>query len=93
LKRLTGQAIAIEVSRKICEAQASCPLLYSYVFQELENLLGEQLAREGNFIHQTQLDPQMQAQAEAALRNSVNNASSYGFSQAVHTLISALAQS
>ena len=80
----------IVVSRKLCEEQAStiAPYFYSYVFQELENILGEQLAREGNFIIQTQLDPQMQAQAEAALRNSVNNAgSSYGFSQgAVVTL-------
>jgi len=59
--------------------QYYCSLLYSYVFQELEYLLGEQLAREGNFIIQTQLDPQMQAQAEAALQSSVNAGSIYGF--------------
>ena len=80
----------IEVSREVCEEQAStiAPYFYSYVFQELESILGEQLAREGNFIIETQLDPRMQLQAEAALRNSVNNAGpNYGFSQgAVVTL-------
>lgn len=80
----------LEVSRKVCEEQANtiAPYFYSYVFQELEYLLGEELAREGNFIIETQLDPQIQAQAEAALRNTVSNAgSSYNFSQgAVVTL-------
>jgi membrane peptidoglycan carboxypeptidase len=80
----------IEVSRKVCEEQANtiAPYFYSYVFQELEYLLGEQLAREGNFIVETQLDPQAQAQAEAALRNTVSNTGgSYNFSQgAVVTL-------
>lgn len=80
----------LEVSRKVCEEQANtiAPYFYSYVFQELEYLLGEELAREGNFIIETQLDPQIQAQAEAALRNTVSNAgSSYSFSQgAVVTL-------
>jgi membrane peptidoglycan carboxypeptidase len=80
----------LEVSRKVCEEQANtiAPYFYSYVFQEIEYLLGEELAREGNFIIETQLDPQIQAQAEAALRNTVSNAgSSYSFSQgAVVTL-------
>jgi len=71
--------------------QYYCSLLYSYVFQYL---LGEQLAREGNFIIQTQLDPQMQAQAEAALQSSVTNAGSMALSQgAVVTLIPALSPS
>jgi len=80
----------IEVSRKVCEEQANtiAPYFYSYVFQELEYILGEQLAREGNFIVETQLDPQTQAQAEAALRNTISNAGgTYNFSQgAVVTL-------
>lgn len=74
----------IEVSRKVCEEQSStiAPYFYSYVFQELQSILGEHLAREGNFIIETQLDPRIQAQAEVALRNSVSNAgSTYGFSQ------------
>lgn len=66
----------IDVSAKVCEEQAStiAPYFYSYVFQELQAILGKELATEGNFIIETQLDPQVQAQAEAALRNSVSEA-------------------
>lgn len=73
----------VEVSRKVCEEQAStiAPYFYSYVFQELNQILGEEIAREGNFIVETQLDPKMQAQAETALRNTVSNGSGYRFSQ------------
>lgn len=74
----------IEVSPKVCEQQAKtiAPYFYSYVFQELRSILGEELATEGNFIIETQLDPAIQARAEAALRNSVNNGgSSFGYSQ------------
>lgn len=74
----------VEVSSKVCERQAKtiAPYFYSYVFQELERILGKELATEGNFIIETQLDPAMQSQAEAALRSHVSNAgASFGFSQ------------
>lgn len=74
----------VDVSRRVCEEQANtiAPYFYSYVFQELRQILGEQLAREGNFIIETQLDPKRQAQAEAALRNAVSNGGgTYRFSQ------------
>jgi membrane peptidoglycan carboxypeptidase len=74
----------VRVSPKVCEQQAKtiAPYFYNYVFQELEARLGEGAAREGNYIIETQLDPAIQAQAEAALRNSVNTAgASFGFSQ------------
>lgn len=66
----------LEVSPKVCQEQASTisPYFYSYVFQELEFLLGEELAREGNFIIETALNLRMQAKAESALRSAVNNA-------------------
>ena len=58
------------------------PYFYQYVFQELEEILGEQLAREGNFIVQTGLDPEMQAKAEATLRTAVEtDGDAYDFSQ------------
>lgn len=80
----------IKVSRSVCKEQGStiAPYFYSYVFQELESVLGKQLAREGNFIIQTQLDPEMQEQAEVALRSAITDAgSTYDFSQgAVVTL-------
>lgn len=74
----------VQVIPKVCEQQANTisPYFYSYVFQELEAILGEGAAREGNYIIETQLDPKIQAQAEAALRSSVSTAgSNFGFSQ------------
>ncbi len=80
----------IEISNKVCEQQANtiAPYFYASVFQELQRLLGKDLANEGNFIIETQLDPKMQAQAELALRNTISKAGgNYGFSQgAVVTL-------
>jgi len=74
----------VDVSRRVCEEQANtiAPYFYSYVFQELRQILGEQLAREGNFIIETQLDPKQQTQAEVALRNAISNSGgTYRFSQ------------
>jgi penicillin-binding protein 1A len=60
--------------RAVEELQSTkAPYYYSYVLQELEQLLGEQLAQEGNFIVETALDLDAQAKAEAALRNAVSN--------------------
>ncbi|WP_026732174.1 transglycosylase domain-containing protein [Fischerella sp. PCC 9605] len=74
----------IEISPKVCEQQAKtiAPYFYSYVFQELESILGKDLAAEGNFIIETKLDREVQDLAEAALRNHVNDAGrSFNFSQ------------
>ncbi len=74
----------IQISPKVCERQAKTisPYFYSYVFQELEAILGSGAAKEGNYIIETQLDPTVQAQAELALRNSVKTAgANFGFSQ------------
>ncbi len=49
------------------------PYFYDYVFTEIQELLGEQLAREGNFIVETALNSQLQTQAENALRNSLSS--------------------
>jgi penicillin-binding protein 1A len=58
------------------------PYFYGQVFQDLETLLGEQLAQEGNFIVESSLDPQMQTKAEASLQNAVTTTgASAGFSQ------------
>ncbi|MGB3650555.1 MAG: transglycosylase domain-containing protein [Rivularia sp. (in: cyanobacteria)] len=80
----------VEVSSKVCERQAKriAPYFYSYVFNELEFILGKDLAAEGNFIIETQLDPKIQAEAETELTKHIKNAgASFGFSQgAVVTL-------
>lgn len=81
----------IDFSAKVCERESKtiAPYFYSYVYQELETILGKELATEGNFIIETQLDPAIQAQAEAALRNSIKQArgNNFGYSSgAVVTL-------
>ncbi|AFY80861.1 transglycosylase domain-containing protein [Oscillatoria acuminata] len=80
----------IEINPRAVEILGStiAPYFYSHVFAELEQLLGEQLAREGNFIVETSLDPTIQTESEKALQNSVSAAGAqFGFSQgAVVTL-------
>ncbi|MBE9249153.1 transglycosylase domain-containing protein [Dolichospermum sp. LEGE 00240] len=74
----------VQVSPKVCERQAKtiAPYFYDYVFQELTSRLGPAAAREGNYIIETQLDPAIQAKAEAELKKSVTKAgSNFGFSQ------------
>jgi membrane peptidoglycan carboxypeptidase/pSer/pThr/pTyr-binding forkhead associated (FHA) protein len=80
----------IEISPK-ARAQlqsARAPYFYSYVFDELEAVLGKALAREGNFIVETSLNLSTQAVAESSLREAVNGQGSIdGYSQgAVVTL-------
>jgi membrane peptidoglycan carboxypeptidase len=63
-------------------SNTKAPYLYSYVFQELQEILGTETAKEGNFAIETGLDLKMQAKAEAALRQNVANAGrNYRFSQ------------
>ncbi|BAZ43963.1 FHA modulated glycosyl transferase/transpeptidase [Chondrocystis sp. NIES-4102] len=58
------------------------PYFYSYVLDELQALLGSEVAQEGNFIVETALNPQLQQQAENALKYSINNdGQRYGYSQ------------
>ena len=74
----------IEVSPKAKRtfAEAIAPYFYSYVLTELRALLGEELAKEGNFIVETSLDLGIQEQAETSLRQGVaERGSRYGFSQ------------
>lgn len=49
------------------------PYFYNQVFAELQELLGEQLAQEGNFIVESTVDLGMQADAEASLQQSVSS--------------------
>ncbi|MGF1486204.1 MAG: PBP1A family penicillin-binding protein [Prochloraceae cyanobacterium] len=74
----------IEVSPKARETFANtvAPYYYSHVFTELRQLLGEDLAKEGNFIVETGLDPTLQAKAQKSLKESVNaDGVRYNFSQ------------
>ncbi len=74
----------IEVNPKAREELEStrAPYYYGYVMDELRQLLGEQLAEEGNFVIETALDLSIQEAAEASLRDAVNSTgASAGFSQ------------
>jgi len=74
----------IEVSPKARQFLAStkAPYFYDYVFDELDSLLGAELAKEGNFIIETALNLKAQTQADATLRNSVyNEGANLGYSQ------------
>ena len=74
----------IEVSprAKATLAKTKAPYFYDYVFQELRFLLGQELAKEGNFIVETTLDLNTQPLVENALSNWVRTAGSQSrFSQ------------
>lgn len=74
----------IEISPKARQQLESmqAPYYYGYVFDELERLLGKDLAQEGNFIVETALDPDIQAKAENALRDGIDgDGVTYGYSQ------------
>jgi membrane peptidoglycan carboxypeptidase len=63
-------------------SNTKAPYLYSYVFNELQEILGSETAKEGNFAIETGLDLKMQAKAETALRQNVASAGgTYRFSQ------------
>ncbi len=74
----------IEISPKARELLTAqrFPYYTDHVYQELTQLLGEDLAQEGNLIVETGLDPRWQELAEASLRNFISSTgSSYGVSQ------------
>ncbi len=49
------------------------PYYYAHVFEEMRQLLGADIAREGNFIVETGLDIEMQKKAESSLKNTLAN--------------------
>ena len=58
------------------------PYFYSQVLNELQTLLGREVAKEGNFIIETSLNPAIQQKAELALKDSVtSNGPRFGYSQ------------
>lgn len=74
----------IEINPKAKEFLQStiAPYFFDYIFDELEILLGKDLATEGNFFVETGLNVDMQEKAEVTLRDTINNTGSVsGFSQ------------
>mgnify|MGYP002777086903 CR=1 FL=1 len=82
----------IQVNPKAKEELNSirAPYYHDQVFADLEDLLGAEVAGEGNFIVETGLDLRMQQQAETALRNEIETGgASGGFSQGAIVTIDA----
>ncbi len=81
--RLTVNPAALEELRGTL-----APYFYAQVFNELETLLGRELAQEGNFIVESTLAPAMQSRAEEALETDLaNSGAALGISQgAIATL-------
>jgi penicillin-binding protein 1A len=80
----TARRSRIEVSAQAREAFSNilAPHFYAYVFQELKQVLGAELAGEGNFIIETTIDLALQAKAEQSLDKGLINYGSRGnFSQ------------
>ncbi|WP_267384613.1 PBP1A family penicillin-binding protein [Cyanobacterium sp. uoEpiScrs1] len=74
----------IEISPKARKTLSNliAPYLYSHIFKELRTLLGNELAKEGNFIVETGLDLKLQSKAEKKLRDHVKTIGpTYKFSQ------------
>ena len=58
------------------------PYFYSYVFQEMNRVLGSNLTQEGDFIVETSLNSKIQGIAEKSLKDHINtNGKQYNFSQ------------
>jgi peptidoglycan glycosyltransferase len=68
----------LDVAPNACSPlkNTKAPYFYGYVLQELEEVLGGDLAKEGNFVIETGLNLRMQAKAEAALQRNVANVGS-----------------
>ncbi len=84
LEETRARRSRIQISRKAQKALSKtiAPYYYSYVLQELKGLLGQETAREGNYIIETSLDINLQQKAESILKKTVTSqGSSYGFSQ------------
>ncbi len=80
----TARRSVIDVSPKASEFLNStkAPYFYSYIFKEIRDLLGEDLAQEGNFIVETSLNLEAQAKADTALRSFVStNGANLRYSQ------------
>ncbi|MEN9206897.1 MAG: PBP1A family penicillin-binding protein [Gloeomargarita sp. GMQP_bins_120] len=81
-KRARRSRIEISPRAKANLQSTMAPYFYDTVLAELQQLLGQQLAQEGNFFVETTLDVQAQKRAEQYLAQFVATyGSSYGFDQ------------
>ncbi|MEL6813388.1 MAG: transglycosylase domain-containing protein [Cyanobacteria bacterium J06598_3] len=81
-KRARRSRIELSPNAREQLQSTKAPYFYSYIFDELDEVLGKGLANEGNFIVETSLNLGAQAAAETTLRDTVyNQGAQYGFDQ------------
>jgi penicillin-binding protein 1A len=71
--RARRSRISISQEARDSFANINAPYFYSYIYQELRQILGEDLAKEGNFIVESSIDLDAQKKSETALKDTVNN--------------------
>jgi hypothetical protein len=73
----------IQLAPSACSSRQrrAAPFYTDQVKRDLENLVGEQVAAEGNFLIDTHLDPSLQELVERMLRQHIDNSRSLGVSQ------------
>jgi penicillin-binding protein 1A len=71
--RARRSRIEISPAARKTISEAIAPYYYSRVIEEIGELLGKNVAEEGNYIVTTAMDPKMQRQAEKSLENAINS--------------------
>jgi membrane peptidoglycan carboxypeptidase len=85
-----AQRSRLLINPEIDLSSTVAPYFYNTVLQELQALLGQDLASEGGFVVETTLQPRMQIIAEKTLSETVaTQGASYGFSQAALVTVDA----
>ena len=80
--RARRSTIKISPKAKQTLSKVVAPYFYSYVFQEMNRLLGRNLTQEGDFIVETTINTKIQALAEESLKTHINtNGKQHNFSQ------------
>lgn len=81
-KRARRSRIEVSPRAKQTFSQIRAPYFYNHVLVELQQLLGRELAAEGNFIVETSLDLNLQSIAEQKLQENITNQGLfYGYNQ------------
>lgn len=79
----------IELSKDACKESLgiTAPFYSDQVRRDLSDLVGPDVAEEGNFLIETHLDPSLQAIVESRLRNLVNSSENLGISEGAAVVI------
>lgn len=81
-KRASRSRIIVSPKARQRFSEIIAPYFYGYIFEELDEVLGYDVAKEGDFIIETALNPEIQKEAENAIKEHINsNGRANNFSQ------------